>query len=352
MKKKFMIVAVAVSMVMLCASGALFAAQDSKCDRQCLVNMMKQYLAALVKHDPKAVPFAQKVKFVESTANIPVGKGLWVTASEGPKDFQIYAADPVAQQVACLVMMKENDKDILLGARLKLENVKITEAEHLVVRDLGSSPAGQGALDNLKKPRPGLLEDVAQADRTPRLDILKAGLAYYDALTGENGKLAPFAPECERHENGMVTAGGKTGAPKPKPAAKEGTAQTPAAKPNPELEKMMKEIAAAGPAANTCEGQLSTGTFTYITEIRNRRVLIADEQKGLAVGFSMFYHDSTIKEYDYKDPNTGKVLGKRSSYQGTFNLPAMHIYKIKKGKIYEIEAIGFTLPYGTKSGWE
>jgi hypothetical protein len=30
----------------------------------------------------------------------------------------------------------------------------------------------------------------------------------------------------------------------------------------------------------------------------------------------------------------------------------MHIYKIKKGKIYDIEAIGFTLPYGTKSGWE
>jgi len=26
--------------------------------------------------------------------------------------------------------------------------------------------------------------------------------------------------------------------------------------------------------------------------------------------------------------------------------------KIKQGKIYEIEAIGFTLPYGTRSGWE
>jgi hypothetical protein len=68
------------------------------------------------------------------------------------------------------------------------------------------------------------------------------------------------------------------------------------------------------------------------------------------VGFSMFYHDSSLKEYDMKLPN-GEVI-KRPSYQGTFNLPAMHIYKIKKGKIYDIEAIGFTLPYGTKSGWE
>jgi len=42
----------------------------------------------------------------------------------------------------------------------------------------------------------------------------------------------------------------------------------------------------------------------------------------------------------------------RTSYQGAFKLPAMHIYIIKNGKIYDIEAIGFTLPFGTKSGWE
>jgi hypothetical protein len=332
---------VMISLVLLGASGPL-SAQTSECDRQCLVNVMQQYLAALVKHNPKAVPFAEEVKFVESTANIPVGKGLWITASSGPLDFQIYAADPMAQQVACLVMMKENDKDILLGARLKLEDLKITEAEHLVIRDLGTSPMGQGALANLQKPRPGLLEDLAPSDRTPRWEMLKAGRAYYAALTGEDGKLAPFAPECERHENGALTAGGKPPAAKAKPASTD-----PAEKPNPEMEKMLKEMASM---PRDCEKQISTGAFSYITEIKNRRVLIADEQKGLVVGFSMFYHDSSLKEYQFKDPN-GKV-STRTSYQGAFNLPAMHIYKIKKGKIYDIEAIGFTLPFGTRSGWE
>jgi len=347
MKKKRLMIAVAVvAAIALGACGADLAAQDSECDRQCLVNVMQRYLGALVNHDPQTVAFAREVKFVENTANIPVGKGLWITASQGPSEFQIYAADPVAQQVACLVMMKENGKNILLGARLKLENVKITEAEHLVIRDLETSPVGRDALDNLKTPRPGLVEDVAPSDRTARWRILKAGRAYYDALTGGDGKLAPFAAECERHENGMVTAGGKPRAPKPKPAAKEGE---PAAKTNPEMAKLMQAMASI---PNTCEAQLSTGAFSYITEIRNRRVLIADEQKGLAVGFSMFYHDSSLKEYGFKDPATGKVIGKMPSYQGAFNLPAMHIYKIKQGKIYEIEAIGFTLPYGTKSGWE
>ena len=223
MKTKHLVITVALiaSMATLGASGPLFA-QEFQCDRECLVDFMKQYLEALVKHDPTAVPFAEEVKFVESTVNIPVGRGLWVTASGGPTEFQIYAADPEAQQVACLVMMKENDQDILLGARLKLENVKIREAEHLVIRDLTSSPMGANALNNLKKPRPGLLEDVTPADRMPRRQLLNIGRTYYDALTKEDGTLSPFADECERRENGMTTAGGPPPKSKAEPKGKNG----------------------------------------------------------------------------------------------------------------------------------
>jgi hypothetical protein len=338
-KSLFTSITVIASIVILGISAPVFAAQDSECDRECLVNFMKQYLAALVEHNPTAVPFAKEVKFVENTANIPVGKGLWATASGGPTEFQIYAADPEAQQVACLVMMKENNKDVLLGARLKLEDLRIREAEHHVIRDLGTSPMGASALDNLKKPRPGLIEDVPPAERMPRWQLLKIGRTYYDALTGEDGTLSPFAKECERHENGMTTAGG----PPPKLPG-------PDAKIDPEMKKLLEAMASSGPVENTCEAQISTGAFAYITDILDRRVLIADEQKGLAVGFSMFYHDSTLKEYPYKKPS-GEIE-MRPSWQGTFNLPAMHIYKIKKGKIYEIEATGFTLSYGTESGWE
>ncbi len=332
MMKKHLITAVAVmvSIALLGAFGNAQAAQAAKCDRQCLVNFMQKYLAALVAHNPKAVPFASNAKFVESTAQIPVGEGLWITASGGPS-FQIYAADPVAQQVACLVMMKENGtKDILLGARLKLVDGKITEAEHLVIReDLKKQMA------HLQKPRPALLEDLAASDRTPRDQMLKAGAAYYVALTGEDGKLAPFADDCERRENGMTTAG-----------TREKVGPPPMDASDPATKKMMEAMAKM---PQSCEGQISTGTFAYITDIKNRRVFIADEQKGLVVGFSMFWHRSDLKTVKVKNiPGIDTM----PSYQGTFNLPAMHIFKIKKGKIYDIEAIGFTLPYGTKSGWE
>jgi hypothetical protein len=36
----------------------------------------------------------------------------------------------------------------------------------------------------------------------------------------------------------------------------------------------------------------------------------------------------------------------------TSNLQAAEIFKIRGGKIHEIEAMGVSLPYGAKSGWE
>ena len=78
-------------------------------------------------------------------------------------------------------------------------------------------------------------------------------------------------------------------------------------------------------------------------------MLVIDEQKGLAVGFSNFYHDSKLKTMKLKGiPGVDSV----PAYQGTFNMPAMHFFKIKRGKIYDIEATGLVLPYGTKTGWE
>jgi hypothetical protein len=34
-----------------------------------------------------------------------------------------------------------------------------------------------------------------------------------------------------------------------------------------------------------------------------------------------------------------------------FDLPAMHVFKIRGGKIHDIEAMGFMAPYMSPSGW-
>jgi len=51
------------------------------CDRDCLRGVITGYLNALVAHNPKALPLAANVRFTEDTVEMPLGEGLWKTAS-------------------------------------------------------------------------------------------------------------------------------------------------------------------------------------------------------------------------------------------------------------------------------
>jgi hypothetical protein len=64
------------------------------------------------------------------------GDGLWKTASAVPTTFKIYVPDPVVEQVGLPGVMMQRGKPIEPGLRLKLTDGKISEAEHLIARDL------------------------------------------------------------------------------------------------------------------------------------------------------------------------------------------------------------------------
>ncbi len=70
------------------------ASAAPSCDRACMTALVDQYLAAVVKHDPSGLPLSPGVRFTENTAEIKIGDGLWVSASEAPTTFKIYAVDP------------------------------------------------------------------------------------------------------------------------------------------------------------------------------------------------------------------------------------------------------------------
>lgn len=286
------------------------------CDRTCLEKTLDSYLAAIVAHDPGRVAIAADAKFVENTRPMKPGDGLWKTASEGPSTFKIYVPDPIAQQIGFIGMMKEDGKPIQLGLRLKLRNGQIVEMEHLIARNMPAS-----SLANLQTPRPGLLSTVPPAERVPREQMLKIGLSYYTALTTANGDAAPFADDCVRRENGMQTTNG----PKPSTPGR-GT------------------IGAMG-----CRDQLFTGTFNYIKRIEPRRVEIADVETGLVFGLSQFRHP--MEEKSLKITGVPGVDSVPMNFM-PFDLPAAHIFKVRGGKIHEIEAMGFTMPYNSPTGWE
>ena len=293
------------------------------CDRDCLKGIVDTYLAALVAHDPSQAPMATDAKFVENVMPTAVGEGLWKTASAVPATFAIYVPDTVSEQVGFLGMMQENDKPIELALRLKVVDGKITEAEHLIARNLS-----EANLANLQTPRPVFLADVPEDQRNSRDDMLKIGTFYYDALVTNKGAAAPFDDaDCERHENGMITVR------PPQNASVETNSNS-----------SFSKLGSLG-----CTKQIDTGAFTYIKRIEPVRVWIADPETGLTFGLSQFRHPMEEKE----EKITG-VPGLDTIPMDfkPFDLPAAHIFKISGGKIHEVEAMGFTAPYDSKAGWE
>ena len=314
MKKRFE--AAILFSVLAFGAGTAFAQHADHCDRACLKKMVDTYLAAVVAHDPSRVPIAPDAKFVENTVRLKAGEGLWKTASEAPTTFNIYVPDPTVEQVGFIGMMKENDKPVQLGLRLRIINGQITEMEHLLARNLSARSLG-----NLQRPRPAFLATVPSEQRTPRDQMLKIGASYYEALVTSNGDATPFADDCVRRENGMQT----TNNPPPSVPGRGST------------------------GALGCRAQLFTRTMSYIKRIEPRRVEIADTETGLVFGLSQFRHP--MEEKILKIVGVPGVQTQEMNFN-PFDLPAAHIFKVFGGKMHEIEAMGFTMPYNSKTGWE
>jgi len=89
--------------------------------------------------------------------------------------------------------------------------------------------------------------------------------------------------------------------------------------------------------------------MSYIKRIEPRRVEIAGPETGLVFGLSQFRHPMEEKSI--------KIVGvpgydTQPMNFNPFDLPAAHIFKVFGGKMHEIEAMGFTMPYNSKTGWE
>lgn len=285
------------------------------CDRDCLLELTNEYIAAVVAGDPDAVPLSDTLIFTENTELMEPGEGLWATATAAPGDFQLYVPDPVSRMVGYIGIMESNGNPIQFGLRLAIDdNGEITEAEHMIVRNLT-----EASLANLQTPRAELLNTATlpQTQQLPREIMLVIAQTYYDAIEQNDGDVTLFADECVRQENGMITAAGDA---------------------NP-----------LGDSLRSCNLQLDSRSMSYVDSIDLRRVWIADEATGLVFGVSQFRHSMTDKTLDIYD-DEGNLTELTVDYE-PFDLPAMHVFKIKGGRLYDIEAMGFATEYMAPNGW-
>ena len=299
------------------------------CPRACMEGVVDQYLAALVKHDPSGLPLSKGVRFTENTIELKLGEGLWIGASEAPTTFKIYVTDPSSSQIGFYGVMKERGQPLILALRLKLINGRITEVEHVIARNI----RGEAALANLVTARTAFSTDVPAAERTPRDEMINAADNYFEAIEHADGARAPFADDCERHENGGQTTHNAKPAPWPVP-----------------LGSKAADDAMAYLGTLSCKDQFDTHIMDFITRLWPRRLTVVDEQRGLVFAFPMFNQEANAEGRIHLKNVPGlesMALGGASS-----NLQAGELFKIRGGRIHEIEAMGVNLPYGQKSGWD
>ena len=320
------------------------ASRVQPCDRACLVGFLDTYLNALVSKDRSGLTLAEEVWFTENTARLDLGEGTLWRSDVKATPFKIVAADPVTGEVATQTVLNIQGRPALVAVRLKIERRMISEVEQLIDRNVAPE-----AMELLQKPRDVMVDDLPAPpppgppkkgrgktpppapaiQRSSREFMIYAANAYFDALTGDDGHIAPFADECVRHEQGYQTVNN----PKPGRAA-----PSPVIPPPNSLFGRLSTM--------TCEQQVSTRIFNGVKKIWPRRAVIVDEQKGLIATFPLFVHDGTKRRVEPTDfaSNTGVGM--------IINMVTMETFAIHNDKIYGVEAFPFvTFQYGLGDGW-
>jgi len=281
---------------------------------------MTTYLNAVVAHAASKLPVTKNVKYTENGVRLNLTDGLWKTASALPT-YRLDVIDEEAGQVGLLGRINENGNSNWFAARLKVEQGKqVSEIETLIVRNIsgGEAPAGAPKGTIHDKPHPLMMEVVPEARRSSRYDLITIGNSYFTGLDTDNhGGNISFDPDCQRRENGMVTANDST-------AAKGSMSWM------------------------GCKAQFDTHFSVIVTDIRERR-FIADPVTGLSFGFGYFDHDGSVAKMSVTPD--GKLIDVDKTFRQPFSFIIAEIFKIKDAKIRQIEAVLMAVPYGMSSGW-
>ncbi len=296
------------------ASAQPAAIAPPTCERACLIGFVDRYLDALVAHDPSRLPLIKDVKYTENGAELQLGDGIWGTA-EKRGDYKLYFVDPATQEAGFTGTLVESGRQMIVGLRLHIQSAsKISQVEMFVARSsLGGGPGG--GKPPVMAEKPIFYADVPAGQRRSRQQMVAIADSYFEGLEHATETLTPFDPQCQRLENGMVTAN------------------------NP---------AAEGIAHMSCGAQFATHFSPFISHVRERRYPIVDQERGLVLALAFFDHEGRIKDVKLTD---GSNLHVPPPFDAPFAFGLFELFKIQDGKIMRVEAVLNTVPYGSKSGW-
>lgn len=292
-----------------------------QCDRACYERLLDQALDAMVARDISRLPLSPTVRATENGVARLLTDGLWQTATARGR-YRLYVVDPESGQAGFIGTMMEGDKPVYIALRLGVREQKISEVELVVARGGAAGPPGLGTPGEMMEahgaPRAKLVQTLPASRRADRDSLIRISDAYFANLQGSTGKTsAPFAPTCERLENG-----GQTTNLKQKRPGRE----------------------AYDVLTLNCEQQQRSGFYAFVTDIRDRRFPIVDRERGLVLSYSFWDHTGTVDEMHLTNG-----MKTRAPFRAPLTFQIAEIFQIDNGRIDQIEAVINTVPYGMAS---
>src|SRR3989441_10460453 len=295
------------------------------CNRACLENVVDQYLAALVAHDPKRLPLSKDVKYTENDQVIELGDGFWKTV-EGRGNYTHIFADPEFGQAAYMGTMKEAGGPLLMSLRLRVELGRITEIESIYFKPGGRGPNNIADMDKPYKPEEIWFKSIPPDQRMSRQEMIAIADAYFSGLQKNDGKgvngtgTYPFTNDCHRIENGSPT----TNVPRP------------ANQPATDINAFSMD----------CLSQFKLGYYFVVQNIHDRRYPVVDQERGI-VWSHVVFDQGTVNQGTLSD-------GRPYTFRG-FNRPSSILvteaFLIENGKIRRVEMVGPSVLYHLNSSW-
>lgn len=256
-----------------CANPVVAA---TRCDRDCLRDILQRYLEAVVHHDVSAAPLASTVRITENAVVVPTGEGIWKTAT-GLGSLQRRFADPHSQQAAYFGTLQEGPDTDIVSVRVKVAHGHISEAEWTLAR---KAYGGMFSPEGLEAMPPPSDSPIPRSERAPRAQMIAAANAYFEGLQIHDGSAIPHINGCERVENGFRVTHRVI---KPRPAGADAAAGAPPGATPTEGQEFRSGDCAAGL-------QMFANSIAATTQ---RRFPVVDEAAGVVMGSTLFHRPPT-----------------------------------------------------------
>jgi hypothetical protein len=287
----------------LAMTAGAAAQAPAACDKACLEGIAQAYRTAYLTHDPSKAPFAAQVRYTENNIEMPFPDGTWDTVTEdvGPA---LVMSDPQAGQVAIFTPIRQRAVEGYLGVRLKVDNGRITEVEHIVstARNLSSPPTPIAPIAQFELD-PRLDRTVPMDKRASRAALAAHANGYFDTLQGNDGEIRGtcFHDFAIRRENGMLFS--------------------------------------------DIKGGFESGRYRFNNRVR-REILLIDEERQIALARGFIDHKGVLDTYQLTDGTPVK-----STFQEPQSWGLLEAFKVEDGCISSVAATFYQAPYYTVSPW-